>query len=108
MRTQKDEKMENGPKGLIRKIAGSLGIGEKKLHEVDFDDVSISDSVAETLQGLESHINEMLGDAPGKPGIRAYWVKDSKELVLCAQALDGLHLVRVPEEHWRLKPRTYH
>ena len=108
MLTQNDEKAVAGPKRLVSKIAGSLGIVEKNLNEVDFDDVSISESVAQTLQGLESHINALLGDVSTSPGISAYWVKDSKELVLCAQALDGLHLVRVPEDHWRLKPRTYH
>ena len=96
------------PSGLVGKIAGSLGIGETTLNEVDFDDFFVSETVAETLQELASHLMKSTGEPLKGQKIKAYWVDDSKELVLCAQATDGLHLVRVPEEHWKMKPRRYH
>ncbi|MFP5223383.1 MAG: hypothetical protein ACLGSA_13910 [Acidobacteriota bacterium] len=101
---------------LTRRIASSLGIGERNINEVDFDDLFVSETVVKTMHDLASTLmkqdasrkNDLDRDTTSGPSITAFWIEESLELVLCAAAGDGLHLVRVPGEHWTIKPRTVH
>lgn len=101
---------------LTRRIASSLGIGERNINEVDFDDLFVSETVVKTMHDLASSLMEqdaqrngdLDGSSASAPRITAFWIADSLELVLCAAAGDGLHLVRVSENHWTIKPRTVH
>jgi len=92
---------------LTRRIADSLGIGEISMNEVDFDDLFVSEGILNTLYLAASDAPG--SDAPeGAPLISAYWIADTRDLVLCAASLAGLHLIRVPEKSWTLKPCTVH
>ncbi|GFK94316.1 hypothetical protein NNJEOMEG_02159 [Fundidesulfovibrio magnetotacticus] len=88
-----------------RRVARSLGLGEAALNEVDFDDLFVSEDVLKTLHGLAMDILRESRDAPI---ISAYWVDDSRELLLCADAGSDLHLVRVPGKHWSVRPAESH
>jgi len=91
---------------LARRVATSLGLGERTLNEVDFDDLFVSESVLKTLHGLAMDILRTADE--DQPLISAYWVDDSRELVLCADAGKDLHLVRVPRMHWSVRPVNAH
>jgi len=93
---------------LARRIAKGLGIGEMALNEVDFDDLFVSETVVNTMHELAMSILKQASSPDEEPQITAFWVEASGELVLCANSRKGLHLVRVPEHHWTIKPRTYH
>ena len=101
---------------LARRIASSLGIGERNVNEVDFDDLFVSETVIKTMHQLATtlmakdarEMGEPEDSTASGPRITAFWIDESLELVLCAAAGDGLHLVRVPGEHWTIKPRTVH
>ncbi len=96
-----------GP-SMAGRIASSLGIGELSLNELDFDDLFVSEVVHKTLEDVAEAIRVKPAAKEVEPGLSAYWVQDSKELVLCASLGTDLHLVRVPDDHWTLKPRTTH
>lgn len=93
---------------LARRIAHRLGIGELRLNEVDFDDIYVSEEVMRVMGQLsETLVHHAMGTGE-ENRVMAYWVEDSMELVLCANTGIDLHLVRVPENHWALKPTTVH
>ncbi len=98
---------ENAHIELASRLAQTLGIGEKALNEVDYDDLYVSETVIKTLHQLAMSIMTRIAREEGLQ-LNAYWVKDSMELVLCADSGNDLHVVRVPEDHWAFKPRTYH
>lgn len=91
---------------LARRVAHSLGLGERNLNEVDFDDLFVSEAVLKTLHGLAMDI--LSESDEDSPLISAYWVDDSRELVLCADSGKDLHLVRVPDRHWSVRPANTH
>lgn len=93
---------------LARRVAKGLGIGEMSLNEVDFDDLFVSETVVNTMHELAMNILKQAASPEEEPKISAYWVEASGELVLCADSGKGLHLVRVPGEHWTIKPHVYH
>ncbi|WP_243439871.1 hypothetical protein [Fundidesulfovibrio soli] len=91
---------------LSIRIATSLGLAGGTLNEVDIDDLSVSDTVMETLEDISANIISKNPEA--EAGLKAYWIEKSDELVLCAASEGNLHLVRVPGSHWAVKPHTYH
>ena len=93
---------------LVKRIAKSLGIGEMSMNEVDFDDLSVSESILKTLFRAVSTMVQDAQDHSEAPLINAYWIDDSRELVLCTASMAGIHLIRVPQKSWTLKPCTSH
>lgn len=93
---------------LVKRIAQSLGIGERSMNEVDFDDLSVSEGFLKTLFRAVSKMVQDAQDHFDDPLISAYWLDDSQELVLCTASQVGLHLIRVPEKSWTFKPHTMH
>jgi len=91
---------------LATRIATSLGLAGKALNEVDIDDLSVSESVMQTLEDISAGI--IRKDPEAEAGLKAFWIEKSDELVLCAASEGNLHLVRVPGTHWAVKPHTYH
>jgi hypothetical protein len=92
---------------LTKRIAESLGIGEVSMNEVDFDDLFVSEGILKTLYRAARDTSGPEAQ-DGVPLVSAYWIADSRDLVLCAASMVGLHLIRVPEKSWTLKPRTVH
>lgn len=96
------------PPELTGRIARSLGIGEMTLNEMDFDDIFVSENVVKTLSQLAVTVLGLAEDKRAGARIRAFWRQDSPELLLCAEVEEKLHLLRVPESQWAVKPRTVH
>lgn len=97
---------QRGPELTVR-IAATLGIGVTDVNEVDFDDLYVSEEVMKVVGQLASSILREGTDAQSGPRVSAYWIEHTLELVLCADSGKDIHLVRVPEAHWTVKPRTY-
>lgn len=93
---------------LAGRIAKSLGIGEKNLNEMDFDDLYMSENVVKALNHMAFTALGHLPEGEADSRLSAYWVAGSQELVICADSGEELHLVRVPGEQWTLKPHTSH
>jgi len=93
---------------LTRRIADSLGLGEVAMNEVDLDDIAVSDTILRTLYHAADSMTPGFAHPGDAPLVSAYWIDDTRELVLCAASLAGLHLVRVPAKSWTLKPCTIH
>ncbi len=93
---------------LAGRIARSLGIGEMNLNEVDFDDLFVAENIVKKLSQLAMSVLGQTLDQEQGAFISAFWVENSMELVLCADTGQEIHLMRVPEAHWTIKPRTHH
>lgn len=91
-----------------RKIAETLGLEDLTMNEVDFDDVFVTEDVIKVLQHVAKAIARKETVVDYAPKITAYWVENSMELVLCAASSKEMHLVRVPQNHWTLRPYTLH
>lgn len=104
--------------GLTRQIAQSLGIGEMAMTEVDFDDLSVSEKILKTLFRAAGSMGQCVADhsfsvqdgndQEKSPPVSAYWIAETRELVLCTASVAGLHLIKVPEKSWTIKPQTTH
>jgi len=96
---------------ISRRIAKSIGLGRATLNEVDFDDLFVSEATLKALHHMAHKLIRRIAVLDDAPRIKAYWVEETLELVLCALAgKEGkdLHVVLVPEAHWSLRARTYH
>jgi len=91
-----------------RQIAETLGLEAPALNEVDFDDLFVTEHVLKVLHHVAKAIalQETLMDKT--PKLSAYWVDESLELVLCAASGKEMHLVRVPQDHWTMRPCVIH
>ena len=93
---------------VARKIAETLGLEDLTLNEVDFDDVFVTEDVLKVLHHVAKALARKETVVDFAPKISAYWVEHSMELVLCAASSKEMHLVRVPQNHWTLRPCTVH
>ncbi|MFZ5427169.1 MAG: hypothetical protein ACOZEN_09345 [Thermodesulfobacteriota bacterium] len=93
---------------LAGRIARSLGIGEMSLNELDFDDLYVAEKIVKQLSQLAMTVLDQALDREKGAFISAFWVENSMELVLCADTGREIHLMRVPEAHWTVKPRVHH
>ncbi len=99
--------LQPGPEDA-RKIAETLGLQDLTLNEVDFDDVFVTEDVLKVLHHVAKTIASKETTPDYAPKMSAYWVEDSMELVLCAASSKDMHLVRVPHDHWAMRPCTVH
>ena len=106
--SDRNHKEDDNSMELTRRIADCLGVGEIAMNEVDLDDIAVSDTVLQNLYRTVGNFTSGWPSADDMPLVSAYWIDDTKELVLCAASLGGLHLVRVPEKSWTLKPCPIH
>jgi len=95
---------------LMRRVADCLDLDGVAMNEVDLDDIAVSSNILQTLyRAVDNFYSGRPRRLNDTPLVSAYWIDDTRELVLCAASLGGLHLVRVPEKSWTLKePSVIH
>lgn len=91
-----------------RQIAQTLGLEAPALNEVDYDDIFVTEHVLKVLHNVAKALALQETVLDKTPKINAYWVEDSLELVLCAASGKEMHLVRVPQTHWAMRPCMIH
>ena len=105
--------------GLKLKAARSLSLDESALHEVDMDDVILSEQVWLTLGKVAGTILLRYIPEPSQipnaiDGIlealseEAYWSEPTGELIFCIEIYGDFHYVQIPAKHWYMKPHRSH
>ncbi|MDY7001371.1 MAG: hypothetical protein SVS15_06275 [Thermodesulfobacteriota bacterium] len=104
---------------LKPKIAKNLSLNESMLHEVDMDDVMLSEQVWKTLGKVAGtillrHIPDPSKIPDAIDGIlealseEAYWSESTGELIFCVEIYGDFHHVQIPAKHWYMKPHCSH
>lgn len=102
---------------LTERIVRSMELSPEEIHELDFDDVRVSESAMDALEEIVSKIILNVvseGDIESKVALfddlryHAYWVGTNSNLLVAATHGGKLHIVEVPKEHWKLKEYKYH
>lgn len=107
-----------GAAGLEQAIAAKLSLNSAQVHEIDFEDLMLKQSVMKTIGSMAGELlRRFMGESADVSALtavapmvkeRAYWIEETKELVLAVIVGDETHLIQVPKDAWTVTERSCH
>lgn len=101
-----------------QRVMDALDHGREALHEMDYEDVALTDSGLRLVrQAATAVMRRLVGLSEGElPPSRAlalfldhvFWDEKSGGLILCAELPDRSICLPIPRECWAMRPRAGH
>jgi len=99
---------------LAQCLAAQQDAASCHLHEIEAEDVSISEEAISVIRDaakkilaryvpMENLSTLTLGDAVSLFSTRVFWNEENGKLLMCSQLADGSLCLPIPEGHWRVR-----
>lgn len=93
---------------VAARIADGLGLDIRALNEMDFDDITVSETVIEVLRQLAQSLSDSDPQDTDRPRLSAFWVERSHDLVVAAALRRELGVLVVPSSQWSVATAGCH
>lgn len=106
--------MNDNQSTLVQCLAAQQNTARWRLHEIEAEDVSISEEAISVIRDaarkilaryvpVENLSSLTLGDAVALFSTRVFWNEENGKLLMCSQLADGSLCLPIPEGHWRVR-----